>query len=51
MGDRIETDIAMGKRLGLAPMLVLSGVTRPAIRESPRSLRTTCYDRSEDLVE
>jgi NagD protein len=29
VGDRIETDIAMGKRLGLATVLVLSGITRP----------------------
>ena len=29
VGDRIETDIAMGKRLGLFTVLVLSGITRP----------------------
>jgi HAD superfamily hydrolase (TIGR01450 family) len=27
VGDRIETDIAMGRRLGLATVLVLSGIT------------------------
>jgi len=29
VGDRIETDIVMGKRLGLSTILVLSGITRP----------------------
>ena len=29
VGDRIETDIVMGKRLGLTTVLVLSGITRP----------------------
>ena len=29
VGDRIETDIAMGRRLGLHTILVLSGITRP----------------------
>ena len=27
VGDRIETDIVMGKRLGLGTVLVLSGIT------------------------
>jgi 4-nitrophenyl phosphatase len=30
VGDRIETDIAMGKKLGLGTILVLSGVTGSA---------------------
>jgi phosphoglycolate/pyridoxal phosphate phosphatase family enzyme len=29
VGDRLDTDMAMGKRLGLATILVLSGVTAP----------------------
>ncbi|MFQ5828556.1 MAG: HAD-IIA family hydrolase [Candidatus Methylomirabilia bacterium] len=29
VGDRIETDIAMGRALGVGTILVLSGVTRP----------------------
>jgi arabinose operon protein AraL len=29
VGDRLETDVTMGKRLGLSTILVLSGVTRP----------------------
>jgi len=28
VGDRIETDIVMGRRRGLATVLVLSGITR-----------------------
>jgi NagD protein len=30
VGDRIETDIVMGRRLGLGTVLVLSGITRAA---------------------
>jgi HAD superfamily hydrolase (TIGR01450 family) len=29
VGDRLETDMVMGKRLGLATVLVLSGITQP----------------------
>jgi len=29
VGDRLETDIVMGRRLGLGTILVLSGITRP----------------------
>lgn len=36
VGDRIETDIVMGKRLGLATVLVLSGITAP---DDPRIAR------------
>jgi phosphoglycolate/pyridoxal phosphate phosphatase family enzyme len=36
VGDRIETDVTMGKQLGVATMLVLSGVTRP---DDPRIAR------------
>jgi ribonucleotide monophosphatase NagD (HAD superfamily) len=29
VGDRIETDVSMGKALGVGTVLVLSGVTAP----------------------
>ena len=35
VGDRIETDVTMGKALGLATVLVLSGVTPATTRGSP----------------
>ena len=41
VGDRLETDMVMGKRLGLATVLVLSGVTRegdPGIAETAPDL-------------
>ena len=36
VGDRIETDVMMGKQSGLATMLVLSGITRPDDPRIPR---------------
>ena len=51
VGDRLETDIVMGKRLGLAhhPRAERHHARRTT-RASPRSLPTSCYDRSEDLL-
>jgi NagD protein len=41
VGDRIETDVMMGKQSGLATMLVLSGITQPDDPRIPASLPTT----------
>lgn len=40
VGDRLETDIAMARRTGLASVLVLSGVTdRSSVARAPAELR------------
>jgi ribonucleotide monophosphatase NagD (HAD superfamily) len=36
VGDRLETDIAMGRAAGLATVLVLTGITRAGDPEIPR---------------
>ena len=52
VGDRVETDIAMGKQLGLATILVLSGVTRsddPRIAALAEGLATYYHHLATDI--
>ncbi|MBI2218042.1 MAG: HAD-IIA family hydrolase [Candidatus Rokubacteria bacterium] len=50
VGDRIETDIVMGKRLGLATVLVLSGITRPGDPRIAELRPDLVVDSIADLV-
>ncbi|MGH7321145.1 MAG: HAD-IIA family hydrolase [Candidatus Rokuibacteriota bacterium] len=50
VGDRLETDIAMGKTAGLATILVLTGITRPGDAAITRWRPDHVIDSLEDLV-
>jgi arabinose operon protein AraL len=39
VGDRLETDVAMGKKFGMTTVLVLTGVTKPEHLESEEILK------------
>jgi len=42
IGDRLETDIALGNKMGIRTVLVLSGITSPEeVKNTPPSLRPT----------
>jgi HAD superfamily hydrolase (TIGR01450 family) len=51
VGDRIETDIVMGKRLGLATILVFSGITRPDDPRIPSLAPDHVIGSVEELIE
>jgi NagD protein len=51
VGDRLETDIAMGKAAGLATVLVLTGITRPGDAAIARWEPDHVLDSLADLVE
>ena len=50
VGDRLETDIAMGKSAGLATVLVLTGITRPGDPAIARWQPDHVLDSLEDLL-
>ena len=51
VGDRIETDIVMGRRLGLGTVLVLSGITRAADPRIAAVAPDHVVESIRDLVE
>jgi len=51
VGDRLETDIAMGKAAGLATVLVLTGITRPGDAAIAQWRPDHIIESLEDLLE
>jgi ribonucleotide monophosphatase NagD (HAD superfamily) len=50
IGDRLETDIAMGKAAGLATILVLTGITEPGDPAIDRWQPDHVLDSLEDIL-